>query len=76
MMQLVEKGFASLDENVCDTLPELKDIDILLYDQDTSSGSAPEGSDEVPSRSNGGGKPADQYPGFRTEKAKTEITIK
>ncbi|KAJ9273884.1 hypothetical protein DTO212C5_163 [Paecilomyces variotii] len=77
MMQLVEKGLASLDEIVCDTLPELRDTEILLYDQESSSGSAPEGSDEVPSsRSNGGGKPADQYPGFRTEKAKTEITIK
>ncbi|KAJ9328294.1 hypothetical protein DTO027B5_1789 [Paecilomyces variotii] len=77
MMQLVEKGLASLDEIVCDTLPELRDIEILLYDRETSSGSAPEGSDEVPSsRSNGGGKPADQYPGFRTEKAKREITIK
>ena len=72
MMQLVEKGLASLDEDVCDTLPELKDIDILLYDQESSSGSDPEGSDQVP----GGGKPADHNLGFRTEKAKTEITIK
>lgn len=73
MMQLVEKGLASLDEIVCDTLPELRDIEILLYDQESSSGSATEGSDEVPSRFNGGEKP---YPGFRTEKAKTEISIK
>ncbi|KAL1851887.1 hypothetical protein Plec18170_006190 [Paecilomyces lecythidis] len=75
MMQLIERDIASLDEDVCDTLPELKDIDILFQDKENSSGGAPEDSVDVSSNANGG-NPADQYTGFRTEKAKGTITVK
>lgn len=75
MMQLIERGLASLDEDVCDTLPELKDIDILFQDKENTSGGAPEESVDVSSNANGG-NPADQYTGFRTEKAKGTITVK
>ncbi|GAD92241.1 esterase, putative [Paecilomyces variotii No. 5] len=75
MMQLIERGLASLDEDVCDTLPELKDIDILLQDKENPGRGVPEDSVSVSPNANGGGNP-DQYTGFRTEKARGKITVK